>query len=252
VGEEVTFAGAAAGTAPLAYAWSLGDGTLAAGETVTHTYTAAGVYTVVMTVTNVCGEAAISHAVTVVCDPPHDAAFGWTPLDPFVGEEVAFAGAAAGTAPLAYAWDLGDGALAGGPNPTHTYSSAGAYTVVMAVTNDCGEAVVSHTITVVDECIPPYDAGFAWLPLEPLQGEEVTFSGAAGGTLLTYTWDLGDGAFAAGRVITHTYGQAGGYTVTMTVTNNCGEEAASHDIAVARPAGEHYIYLPLVLRNSGN
>jgi uncharacterized repeat protein (TIGR01451 family) len=39
-------------------------------------------------------------------------------------------------------------------------------------------------------------------------------------TIASYVWDFGDGATAAGPAASHTYGVAGSYTVTLTVTDN--------------------------------
>jgi chitodextrinase len=50
---------------------------------------------------------------------------------------------------------------------------------------------------------------------------------------VSYTWDLGDGAFARGEVVSHSYNLAGDYTVVLTVTN-CGDISATavHTITV--------------------
>jgi hypothetical protein len=42
------------------------------------------------------------------------------------------------------------------------------------------------------------------------------------GTVQSYRWDFGDGAGGSGRSATHSYGQAAGYTVTLTVTDDGG------------------------------
>jgi hypothetical protein len=41
--------------------------------------------------------------------------------------------------------------------------------------------------------------------------------------LLGYVWDFGDGASANGRSVYHTYGTGGKYTVTVHVTEDCGD-----------------------------
>lgn len=247
VGVEVTFTGTAGGTPPLTYTWGLGDGTGAAGSSITHTYTTAGLYRVAMTVTNGCGWGTVAHTLTVLppCDPAHDADFAWTPITPTIGEQVVFTGTALGDSPIAFAWDFGDGTGGTGNTVLHAFAAAGDYAVTMTATNACGEAIARHTLTVVAGCNPVHDARFTWLPAVPTVGEMVTLEAMAGGTPpFTYTWDLGDGAVAAGVTVTHAYAAAGLYTVTLTATNACGSDQVTHAITVAG----WRVYLPLLRR----
>ena len=64
--QEVVFTGVASGTATISFAWDWGDGTFGAGQTVAHTYTAGGEYTVVMTATNCAGSVATSTQTVTV------------------------------------------------------------------------------------------------------------------------------------------------------------------------------------------
>jgi hypothetical protein len=69
VGEEVTLFAAASdvNNDALTYAWNLGDGTVAAGAFIAHTYGAVGTYTATVTVTDTAGaSASATVAVTVV------------------------------------------------------------------------------------------------------------------------------------------------------------------------------------------
>ncbi len=55
-GQVVTFTGRVdQGSLPLTYTWGFGDGATGGGPMVTHIYTAAGAYSVTLTVTNACG-----------------------------------------------------------------------------------------------------------------------------------------------------------------------------------------------------
>jgi PKD repeat protein len=78
-----------------------------------------------------------------------------------------------------------------------------------------------------EEVNHPPVASFTYSPEDPFLGEEMTFDASSsydpdGGEITAYTWDFGDGNIASGEVVTHTYSEAGEYTVTLTVTDNDG------------------------------
>jgi len=70
VSETVYFTATAQGTGPITFTWAFGDGAYGSGPVVTHTYAAAGTYTVTLTATNACGEAYATHAIVVRPTPP--------------------------------------------------------------------------------------------------------------------------------------------------------------------------------------
>ncbi|WP_010533410.1 PKD domain-containing protein [Brachybacterium squillarum] len=117
--------------------WDLGDGTTAEGETVEHTYGAAGTYPVTLTVTDDQGG---SHSVTEQVTVEHAApaaAFEATAT----GRELAVD--ASGTelfddAEAEYVWDFGDGSTGEGVTAEHTYAEDGTYTVTLTVTDSYG------------------------------------------------------------------------------------------------------------------
>jgi PKD repeat protein len=43
---------------------------------------------------------------------------------------------------------------------------------------------------------------------------------------VSYGWDFGDGTSGTGEHVSHTYGRAGSYTVSLTVTDNGGATAS--------------------------
>jgi PKD repeat protein len=226
---------------PLEYTWSLGDGTLATGQVVSHAYDLPGTYTVVLTASNcVTATATARHTVTVLpCEPVQWAEFTWTPPMPIAGQPATFTATATGTLPITYTWAWGDGSIVSGPSSivTHTYTLPGPYTVILTATNCAtATATAAHTLTVVPPCTPVQQADFAWTPPMPIAGQPATFTATATGTLpITYTWAWGDGSVVSGpsSVVSHTYALPGPYTVTLTATNCTSATAtAVHTLTV--------------------
>jgi len=81
---------------------------------------------------------------------PPTPSFTWSPASPTVGQPIQFTDTSTGS-PTSWSWDFGDGSSSHGQNPTHTYSSAGTYTVRMAVANEYGTGTpATHNIQVID------------------------------------------------------------------------------------------------------
>ncbi len=91
-------------------------------------------------------------------------------------------------------------------------------------------------LTPLFACDPPTMVDFSWTPQEPMAGKVVTFTAAATGTEpLIYAWDFGDGAIGIGKTAEHTYAADGLYSVTLVVSNDCGQDDAEHQVLVATP-----------------
>lgn len=73
VGEAVPFTGTvspADATPPITYTWDFGDGTIATGSSIAHTYAMAGTYSVVLTATNSCSTQKVTAAHTLSIGAP--------------------------------------------------------------------------------------------------------------------------------------------------------------------------------------
>ena len=150
VGQTVSFTGSASGgTTPYSYAWNFGDSSAGSGSSVSHAYQTAGVYTVVLTVTDAAGHiASASNAITVTS--PLSASFTYAPSTPAPLTSVQFtASATGGTAPYSYSWDFGDGTTGTGASASHSYLLPGTYTVTLTVVDSNGlTTTASTTVTV--------------------------------------------------------------------------------------------------------
>ncbi|MGO4295003.1 PKD domain-containing protein [Chitinophaga sp. RAB17] len=124
--------------------------------------------------------------------------------------------------PISWQWDFGNGYTSTEQHPGATYVKPGVYTVSLTVKDAAGQsATITKTgfITVRSRPKVAFTAtntsGCA--PLQTIFADQ---SDPVSGTLLTYTWDYGDGTTGSGKNSTHSYQQAGKYPVTLIVTNS--------------------------------
>ena len=221
------------------YAWDFGDGATGTGATATHTYAVQGTYTVTLTVTDDQGAShQVQHTVEPV-DPPNQlptAAISAAASD----LDATFSGAGSsdpdGTL-VGYAWDFGDGATGTGAHPTHSYATAGTYTVTLTVTdNRGGTATATRDLTVhAPNQLPT--AAFSWAANKANASFDAAASTDPDGTIASYSWAFGDGSTGDGVTATHTYAASGTYTVALTVTDNRGgQHVTSNDVTVVANA----------------
>lgn len=158
-GQEATFtatATAASGHRIATFNWSWGDGSdnQAGSPVIHHTYTTAGTYLVVLTVTDDRGLTSQTQK-SVVVTTGLTASFTVSPTSPKVNVAAAFDGSASastnGSAIATYSWNFGDGNTSSSSSPlaTHTYSAQGAVIVTLTITDGQGRTgTVSQSITV--------------------------------------------------------------------------------------------------------
>ena len=118
-----------------------------------------------------------------------------------------------------YYWDFGDGTNSTEQSPTHTYSSAGNYDVVLKVNSAAGYSALSEKTSV-------FVAGKVGASFEhfPGLGFKVNFDASKSINSQSFSWDFGDGsAKGTGMTTSHIFPADGTYTVTVTVTGLLGD-----------------------------
>ena len=128
--------------------------------------------------------------------------------------------------PTSWACTFGDGGTSAVQNPSHTYTSAGTYTVTLTATNAYGSDAETKTgyITVtVPQANPPV-AGFSGTPTSGLAPLAVQFTDLSTNAPTSWAWTFGDGGTSAVQNPSHTYTAAGTYTVSLTATNAYGSD----------------------------
>jgi PKD repeat protein len=234
VGQTVNFnasgSAAEAGHQITDYSWNFGDGSTGSGQLATHAYEQAGSYTVTLKVTDDVGRksAVASQAVAVGTGAP-TAAFTASPSSPSAGQSVTFdastSRATAGRTITSYAWNFGDSATGSGVQTSHTYTAAGTYKVTLTVTDSAGQTASASQDVAVSAGTPT--AIFTFSPTAPRVGQLVFFDGrsstaAAGSTIVSYSWNFGDGTVDFNAATSHDFRAAGTYVVRLTVTDSLG------------------------------
>jgi PKD repeat protein len=230
-GVAVAFSGTGSvpdATDVLTYTWSFGDGTTATGQNVSHVYATGGTFTVDLTVSDGDGGTTSASTTATVVSPP--VANAGPAQSGSEGTSVTFAGTATGgTGALSYSWNFGDGTadVTGTLTPSHTYVSAGQYTVSLTVTDSTGVTDQASTTATVTDVAATVNAGG---PYSGTTGVAVAFAGSATSPdptdTLRYVWHFGDGSTAFGRNVSHVYATAGNYTVTLTVSDQEGARSS--------------------------
>ena len=221
------------------YDWDFGDGNTGTGATPSHSYATDGNYTVSLTVTDDAGAtdlATTTASIGAVNQPPVADPNG--PYSGTVGIIVMFDGMGSndpdGTI-VAYDWDFGDGNTGSGVAPTHIYLATGTFAVSLTVTDDIGDTGTdTSTATIGLGNQPPVADPNG--PYTGTVGVAVVFDGSASsdpdGSVISYSWNFGDGTTGSGVNPSHIYASAAVYNVTLTVMDDAGATDSQGTTAV--------------------
>ncbi len=126
---------------------------------------------------------------------------------------------------IQFEWDFGDGTSGSGENVTHTYTTAGTFTVVLRVTDDDGETASNSKTLYVSPAEPAGPtASFTASPTSGTSPMTVYVDASASsydaGVIFQYVWNWGDGSTGYGKTASHTYFSTGAQTYTLTLTVN--------------------------------
>ncbi|MBX7071022.1 MAG: PKD domain-containing protein [Microthrixaceae bacterium] len=231
----------------LDYLWDFGDGSTSTLANPSHDFDTVGTANVQLQVTDAAGG---SHTVVVPVEITADAAptavasgaplLGKAPLN------VAFSSATTSdpddpTNTLTFLWTFSGGGSSTEANPSHLFTTAGAHTATLKVTDPFGK----FDTTVVNVTVTQNQNPTVVANGSPLLGpEDLTVSFDSTGTAdvddatntLTYAWDFGDVGSGSNTSTqanpSHTYLNPGTYQASLTVTDPYGGSANSGPITV--------------------
>jgi len=233
------------------WSWDFDDKNTSNQKNPTHRYADDGIYTVTLEVTDELGVSANkSYEINVLnVGPTVDMSYNpTTPTDlhnvSFIDESVDLDGYIA-----SWSWDFGDGNTSSLKNPFHKYGDDGIYDVTLNVVDDDGAvAVIQKQITVLNVA-PSVD--FVYNPKAPTTNDTIQLSDTSkdqDGTIVSWSWDLGDGTTSNQQNPTIKYSYGGSYKVSLTVVDDDGDSSTVRKyVRIAEEAVVHEDYTGWVI-----
>lgn len=206
-----------------AYDWDFGDGTSSNDQNPVHEYAEAGIYTVVLTVSNACNTSTKSFNVNTA----PTAAFNASPTSGCASLLVIMENLSSSNA-TNFSWSFPGGvpSVSNQVNPTVSYAIAGTYSITLIAKNSSGADTFTR-VNYITVKAPPA-ANFTY----SVNGSTVTFTNTTIGTATSYMWNFGDGNTSTLTNPVHVYANSGTYTVVLTATNECGTSTKSKDVTI--------------------
>ncbi|MGS0685683.1 PKD domain-containing protein [Nakamurella sp. GG22] len=223
--------------------WNFGDGSArGTTKTASHTYDAAGTYTVTLQVTDSQGITdSVTKSVTVkAAHAKPVAVIGAAPNALAVQFDSSGSTASDGATIASQSWTFGDGGTSTLPNPSHTFTAAGTYNVTLTVTDSQGATSAAATQAVTVSKANPVASFTANATLLDVAVNGSASTAPQGETISGYAWTWGDGtANGSGATASHSYADAGTYSVKLTVTDTAGGTASTtKSVTVLAPGGD--------------
>ncbi|HVT43477.1 MAG TPA: PKD domain-containing protein [Thermoanaerobaculia bacterium] len=148
--QSVSFTDQSAG-GPSSWSWSFGDGTTSTLKNPSKRYSAAGTYSVRLTVSDGSRTSSSIQSIQVTpgapATPPVTADFLATPSPASVNQSVSFQDRSSGS-PTSWTWSFGNGQTSTLQNPAHAFAAPGDYHVTLTVRNSVSTSSATKVVTV--------------------------------------------------------------------------------------------------------
>ncbi len=220
---------------PDTYSWDFGNGVTSSSSAATlqQVFTT-GVndttFTIQLIVENECGIDTTTHQITVLPNQVN-AFFNTDNPSGCVPHTVNFTQFSQGA--TFSSWDFGDGNTSGTLSPTHTFTTAGTFTVTLFANDGCGYDTITTIITV----FPSPTVSFSSTPDSVCINELFSFTNTSLG-LAAVLWNFGDGNTSNLTNPTHAYLISGTYPVTLSGTslvNGCSASLTQNIVVSTNP-----------------
>lgn len=215
---------------PAGLSWNFGDGGTSTLSAPTHAYAAAGSYSVTLSVASTLNDcpSVLTQTVNVSATPA--AVFVPGPTSGCIPLDVQFTSTTTNADFLQ--WDFADGNTTTGPDPMHTFTLPGTYTVQLVAENISG---CTDTTTAIVTAFPLPVSAFTQASDESCTAPvNVPFTDASIGAL-GHAWDFGNGTSSVLNNPVAVYTEPGTFTINLVVSNQYGCTDASSGQFIVHP-----------------
>ncbi|CAN5751619.1 hypothetical protein BH10BAC2_BH10BAC2_07060 [soil metagenome] len=205
---------------PSTWFWDFGNGQTSIVQNPAVVYSAPGVYTVTLTVTNNLGNDNIVKTNYIIVDSVPVASFSLSPSAGCLPFPVSFTDQSnpiAGSI-ASWSWDFGDGSTSTLQNPLHVYTTDGIYSVKLVVQNSKGckdSLILSDGISTGAKPVP----AFLTNQLNVCASVAVNFNNKTLGNYTSFLWNFGDGDTSTRTGPSHFFNDTGFMNVKLIVYN---------------------------------
>ncbi|MEO7983372.1 MAG: PKD domain-containing protein, partial [Bacteroidota bacterium] len=218
------------------YSWDYGDGDTSTVKDPVHIYTAPGVYTVRLIVTNSSGCSDTLIRTNYISVTPPVVTLAGLPRSGCVPLMISPTANVVSSEPVTtYQWNFGDGGTSNSATPNYTYTTAGTYSVTLTITTASG---CTRTVTLTDVVRTGSKpvANFTVTPSDVCAMDPAMFTNTSTPATDRWLWDFGDGGTSGLENPSHIYSDTGYFNVTLIVWNNtCPDTIRYDDIVHVRP-----------------
>jgi YVTN family beta-propeller protein len=215
---------------PTSWKWYFGDGASSTEQNPSHIYNKTGLYSVTLTTSRLANIStvtknnyiAISNGIVTPIS-----AFSASPNSGKAPLNVRFTDMSTGSI-TSWKWYFGDGNNSTEQNPTYTYNNTGQYAVTLTVSNtDASYSLTKYRHISVGNSLEVPVPAFSAFPTSGKAPLNVSFTDMSTGSPTSWKWNFGDGTTSTEKNPTHTYSNAGKYTVSLTAINAGGSSSGN-------------------------
>ena len=201
--------------------WNFGDGSSSILQNPSHTYTAAGIYSVTLLSSGADGCNGIKTLTLNIFGPPV-VQFVATNTTACAVTALTFSDQSTTPAGSTYLWRFGDGKTATAQNPANTYTTGGIYSVKLIVTSPAGcidSLTKNNYLNILPAPVPVFSLSSKCVLININFTNNTTISS---GTVVSYAWNFGDGRTSTLFSPNISYNTPGNYIISLSGTSNLG------------------------------